>query len=150
MAAALYGCTKDVKSSSLSGSSDESHTNIVVILGDDVGYELPTFTGGRSYSTPTLDMMANQGIHFSNFYSHPDGSPSRMAFLTGKYNFRNYEGWGYLPPNEKTIGNLLHDNDYRTCYVGKWQLDGGHVSIKRAGFDNYRVFLPFGAEETGA
>ncbi len=144
-----FSCKKEGKPSITAGSLPESHTNIIVILGDDVGYELPTFTGGRSYATPTLDMMAHQGIQFSNFYSHPDGSPSRMAFLTGKYNFRNYEGWGYLPPAEKTIGNLLHDYGYKTCYVGKWQLDGGHVSINRAGFDNYRVFLPFGAEETG-
>jgi arylsulfatase A-like enzyme len=25
---------------------------------------------------------------------------------------------------QRTIGNMLHDAGYATCYAGKWQLDG--------------------------
>ncbi len=118
--------------------------NIILIIGDDVGYEIPTYSGGGSYNTSNLDFMAANGMQFNNCYSHPDGSPSRLALMTGKYSFRNYEKWGYLPPGEKTIGNMLQDAGYATCYTGKWQLDGGDASIKMGGFDKYRVFLPFG------
>ncbi len=123
--------------------------NIILIVGDDVGYEIPNFTGGKSYSTPALNYMAANGMRFTNFYSHPDGSPSRLALYTGKYNFRNYERWGLLSPGEKTIGNMLKDAGYATCFVGKWQLDGGDSSIRQAGFDNYRVFLPYSPGITG-
>lgn len=121
-----------------------SKPNIIMIIGDDYGYELPGYTGGQSYSTPTLNFLAANGIQFYQAYSHPDGFPSRLATYTGKYNFRNYVRWGYLPPTEKTIANMLHDNaGYKTCFVGKWQCDGGDVSVHNAGFDAYSIFLPF-------
>lgn len=118
-------------------------TNIILIIGDDIGYEIPTYSGGESYSTPNLDFMAANGMQFPDFFSHPDGPPSRLALMTGKYNFRNWTDFGYLSPDSKTIGNMLHDANYKTCYVGKWQLDGGDTSIKNHGFDKYLVFLPF-------
>src|SRR5581483_9184818 len=94
---------------------------------------------------PNLDFLAANGVQFTQCYNHPDGSPSRVAILTGKYNFRNYVKWGYLPPSEKTFGNMLHDAGYATCWVGKWQLQGGDTRIRSAGFDNYIVFLPEGS-----
>lgn len=121
-----------------------SSPNIILIIGDDYGNELPGYTGGESYQTPSLDFMAENGIHFINAFSHPDGFPSRMALFTGKYNFRNYERWGYLPPAQKTIANLLKEEaGYKTCFVGKWQCDGGDARIKSAGYDAYSVFMPF-------
>ena len=123
-------------------------TNIILIVGDDVGYEIPTYNGGQSYNTPNLDFMAANGTHLPNFFSHPDGPPSRLALMTGKYNYRNWVDFGYLPPDSKTIANMLHDDaGYKTCYVGKWQFDGGDVSIKKHGFDKYLVFMPFNPDD---
>src|SRR5690349_5611345 len=65
-------------------------TNIILIVGDDVGYEIPTYNGGQSYNTPNLDFMAANGTQLPNFFSHPDGPPSRLALMTGKYNYRNW------------------------------------------------------------
>lgn len=45
--------------------------NIILFLANDVGYEVPTFTGGHSYQTPTLDMMASNGIFFTHTYYCP-------------------------------------------------------------------------------
>lgn len=127
-----------------------SQPNIIVIMADDLGYEIPTYTGGQSYSTPNLDFMAANGIQFTNAYSHPDGYPSRLAFQTGKYNVKNYTVWGSLPAGEKTIGNMLHDAGYATCFLGKWNMDGGDTTIHRAGYDNYRVFMPFANNDNDA
>lgn len=124
-----------------------SQPNIIVIMADDFGYELPTYTGGQSYSTPNLDFMAANGIQFTNAYSHPDGFPSRLAFQTGKYNIRNYTNWGYLPAGQKTVGNMLHDAGYATCFVGRWSMDGGDSGIHSAGYDDYLVFLPFAGND---
>ena len=123
--------------------SGKSRPNIILIIVDDMGYEIPTFTGGQSYNTSNLDFIASKGIQFTQAYCHPDGFPSRIAALTGKYNFRNYITWGYLPPGEKTIGNLLQDAGYATCFVGKWQNDGGDQRIHAAGFAQYLAYLPF-------
>lgn len=117
--------------------------NIIFIVADDVGYEVPTCNGGQSYSTPNLDAIANKGIRFTQAHSAPMCSPSRIMLLTGKYSNRNYTTWGYLNPSEKTIGNMLKDAGYNTCYTGKWQLDGGGTSITKLGWMNYSVWLPF-------
>jgi arylsulfatase A len=66
--------------------------------------------------------------------------------MTGKYNYRNYEYFGYLNPNQKTFGNLLKEAGYETAIVGKWQLNGvsdnmpGNQDLNRPhhfGFDEY-------------
>lgn len=147
---AASGCKKDFSQRLERGSSVSADMgkmtkpNIIFFVANDFGYEIPTYNGGESYQTPNLDYMAQNGVQFTQAYNHPDGSPSRMAILTGKYNFRNYLYWGYLPPTEKTIGNMLKDAGYSTYWVGKWQLGGGDQSIHNAGFDDYIAFLPFG------
>lgn len=146
----LASCTKDLKESSAlsDASSDEiraarNKPNIILIVGDDVGREIPAYNGGQSYATPNLDFMAANGKQFTSFYSHPDGPPSRLAQITGKYNYRNWVKFGYLPPTETTYANMLKSSGYSTCFIGKWQFDGGDVSIKSHGFDKYLTFMPF-------
>lgn len=148
--AGISSCNKDFspvdKAANVQGanrSSAAQKPNIILFIADDFGYELPTFTGGQSYSTPSLDFMAANGMQFTYAFSHPDGYPSRLAMFTGKYNFRNYTFWGVLPASEKTIGNMLQDAGYATCFTGKWQQDGGDANIRRAGYEKYMVFLPF-------
>ena len=120
--------------------------NIVLIMADDMGYESLGCNGSTAYATPNLDRLAEEGIRFQNCYSQPLSSPSRVKLMTGKYNFRNYEDFGYLNPNQKTFGNLLQEDDYTTCIAGKWQLNGlnhnnpGNQDIDRPylfGFDEY-------------
>lgn len=96
--------------------------NIVVILADDLGYETIGSYGGTSYQTPALDRMAAAGMRFNNAYAHPLCTPSRVALMTGRYNFRNYTSFGELDKREKTIANMLRDAGYKTCIAGKWQL----------------------------
>ncbi len=144
------GCKKDFneKKNAVTGTAKKNirttnQPNIILFVADDLGYEVPHFTGGQSYSTPNLDFMAANGIHFNEAFSHPDGFPSRLALYTGKYNFRNYIIWGVLPPGEKTIANMLEDAGYATCFAGKWQCDGGDARIHSAGFQNYLAYGPF-------
>jgi arylsulfatase A len=117
--------------------------NIIFILGDDIGYEIPTVNGGQSYSTPNLDRMAKVGMRFTQFHASPLCSPSRVMLLTGKYNFRNYGVWGVLDTTNKTIANMLKNAGYKTSVVGKWQLDGGDASVKAFGFEDYMIWSPF-------
>ncbi len=117
--------------------------NIILILADDIGYEVPTFNGGQSYNTSNLDGMAAAGLRFTNCYALPLSSPSRFMLTTGKYNFRNYTRWGSMNPSEVTIANILHNAGYATCVSGKWQFDGGDASIHSLGYDKYCVWDAF-------
>jgi arylsulfatase A len=68
--------------------------------------------------------MAETGVRFTQCFSQPLCTPSRAQIMTGRYNNRNYEGFGYLNPKEITFGNMLKDAGYATCISGKWQLNG--------------------------
>jgi arylsulfatase A len=119
--------------------------NVIIVLGDDIGYEVPHYTGGESYSTPNMDRLASLGMQFTRCYSTPLCSPSRYHLLTGKYNFRNYfaDSWGNMGRDQYTIANLMRDNGYATYAAGKWQLGGGDTSLQALGFNEYAVTNPF-------
>lgn len=135
-ALALASCTR--------GTGNEN-PNIILILADDMGYECLSCNGSLSYSTPVLDNLAVSGIRFTNCYAQPLCTPSRVKIMTGKYNYRNYEFFGYLNENELTFGTLMKKAGYATCIAGKWQLNG--LSYNLAGYDdNNRPHL-FGFDE---
>ncbi len=123
----------------------EQHPNIVLIMADDMGYECLGCNGNIEYQTPNLDRLAENGVRFEHCYSQPLCTPSRVKIMTGKYNFRNYEDFGYLNPNQQTFGNLLKDAGYVTCIAGKWQLNG----LNRNNPDNQDLDRPhhFGFDE---
>ena len=50
--------------------------NIILILGDDIGYKTLTCNGGTTYSTPRLDSLAQQGMRFTQCHASPLCSPS--------------------------------------------------------------------------
>jgi arylsulfatase A-like enzyme len=143
-------CSHDDNFPSKADSDSVNNVNVILIVGDDIGYEVLTCNGGQSYSTPNLDALAQNGMRFTECYSSPLCSPSRIMLLTGKYNFRNYYEWGVLNTNQVTIGNMLKNNGYKTYYAGKWQLNGGDASIRKFGFSNYLVWMPFAEKENSA
>ncbi len=137
---------------SISNSEEQVVTkpNVILILADDVGYEIPTYGGGQSYNTPNIDLLAANGTQFSQAHAAPLCSPSRTMLLTGKYNFRNYFAWGSLGLDQRTFANQAKLAGYKTLAAGKWQFGGGDQSIRTFGFDDYCVneaFANEGSEE---
>src|SRR4029077_4741337 len=101
----------------------------LVILTDDLGFGDVGFTGSR-IRTPNLDWLAARGAQFSQFYSgNPVCSPSRAAFLTGRYPTRMgipgvlfaNDTYG-LPDTETTIAQMLKPLGYTSACIGKWHL----------------------------
>ncbi|MDZ7724851.1 MAG: sulfatase-like hydrolase/transferase [candidate division KSB1 bacterium] len=111
--------------------------NIVLIIADDLGFETIGCYGAKDYKTPNIDALAAKGVRFNHCYSQPLCTPSRVQIMTGRYNNRNYEGFGYLNPKEITFGNILKKTGYQTCIAGKWQLCGDASTIKAFGFDEH-------------
>jgi len=146
---ACFSCTKIDNGNAIgtgdlsSAMADPERPNIIMILIDDVGYEIPQYTGGQSYSTPAMNRLASLGMQFTHCYASAMCTPSRVSLLTGKYGFRNYKEWGIMDTTQKTIANILKDHGYKTCVSGKWQLSGGDAAIHKFGFDTYSVFDPF-------
>lgn len=117
----LNGCTNKNKDKD---KINEDKPNIILLMADDMGVECLSTYGSTSYDTPVLDKMAEEGIKFSNCFSQPLCTPSRVKIMTGKYNFRNYIDFGYLKEGEKTFAHYLKDAGYKTMVAGKWQLNG--------------------------
>ena len=132
----------------LSCAKQQKRTNVILIMADDIGYEVFGCYGSKQYRTPRIDQLAETGMRFNHCYSQPLCAPSRVKIMTGKSNVRNYVYWGILDPREKTIGHMMKDAGYATCVAGKWQHDnrsrtlppelkGAGTPPEKAGFDEH-------------
>ncbi len=111
--------------------------NVILIMSDDQGFETIGAYGGESYDTPRIDDLARTGMRFENAHALPVCTPTRVKIMSGKYNSRNYSGFGGMDPGIFTFGNLFRDAGYSTFIGGKWQLGGGLDAPRKFGFDEY-------------
>jgi arylsulfatase A-like enzyme len=130
--------------------ADAKKPNVIVIVGDDMGYADVGFHGGKEIPTPHLDALAKSGVRFTNGYvSGPYCSPTRAGLLTGRYQTRfghefNPGGMGPrqgLPLTETTLADRLKAAGYRAALVGKWHLGNGERHPQKRGFDEFFGFL---------
>lgn len=112
----------DASFNSLFAVEASSRTNVVLIMADDIGYECYESYGSTSYKTPVLNRLAREGMRFTNAYSNPVCTPTRIKIMTGLRNVRNYIGFSLLGKSERTIGHMMQDAGYKTAIAGKWQL----------------------------
>src|SRR5688572_32997887 len=69
--------------------AEPSRPNVLVIVGDDMGYADVGFHGCQDIPTPHLDALAADGVRCTNGYvSGPYCSPTRAGLLTGRYQTR--------------------------------------------------------------
>jgi arylsulfatase A-like enzyme len=105
--------------------------NFVLLMGDDHGWEETGYNGHPHVKTPVLDEIAAGGLRLERFYAaHPNCSPTRASFLTGRHPNRMgtfAPGWS-LRPEEITIAHVLRRAGYRCGHFGKW-----HVGTVKAG-----------------
>ncbi len=73
----------------VTSAKDQLAPNIVFILADDLGYGDLGCYGHPVAKTPNIDRLAEQGVRFTQHYANgPECSPTRTAFLTGRYQQR--------------------------------------------------------------
>ncbi len=139
--------------------------NIIFILADDIGYGDFGCYGATKVKTPNIDKLARSGLRFTDGHSAANVcTPSRYAFMTGQYAFRQpntgiargIEGL-LIPEGHTTIAQVMKRAGYSTGVVGKWHLGLGktptdyNVEIKPGpldiGFD-YAWLLPATGDRT--
>ncbi len=132
--------------------------NIIFVLFDDLGYGDLGCYGNKAIKTPHLDRVAKQGIRFTQF-TVPTAvcTPSRVAFLTGRYPLRTGVSFVLfpssspitrlrkaarykvgLPSDEVVLAEILKAVGYRTAVMGKWHLGDEPPSLPYAfGFERF-------------
>ncbi len=129
--------------------------NFIFILIDDMGWTDLGCYGSKSYDTPHIDRLAEQGMRFTNAYAAcPVCSPTRASIMTGKYPARLHltdwipgrKQWPAaklltpafrqeLPLDEITLAEALKPAGYASASIGKWHLGGEGFSPTEQGFD---------------
>ncbi|XP_038612916.1 arylsulfatase D-like [Tachyglossus aculeatus] len=114
--------------------SSTNKPNIVLIMADDLGIGDVGCYGNTTIRTPNIDRLAKEGVRLTqHLAAAPLCTPSRAAFLTGRYPIRLGMGskefprviyWngasGGLPANETTFARILQQQGYATGLIGKW------------------------------
>ncbi|MCH7224700.1 sulfatase [Haloferula sp. A504] len=99
--------------------------NVVLLMGDDHGWEEVGYNGHPLLKTPTLDKMAAEGLRMDRFYSaHPSCSPTRGSVLTGRHpnRYGTFHPGCSLRPEEISVASLLKKAGYATAHFGKWHV----------------------------
>jgi arylsulfatase A len=132
----------------------DGHTNVIVVLVDDMGWKDLSCQGSPFYETPHIDRLAASGMRFTQGYAACTVcSPTRAAMMTGQYPARLHitdwitgherpfaklkipEWRKFLPHDVVTVAERLKSAGYATASIGKWHLGGPDHAPERHGFD---------------
>ena len=97
--------------------------NIILLMGDDHGWDETGYNGHPHLKTPVLDEMAASGLRLDRFYSaHPSCSPTRGSVMTGRHpnRYGTFAPSFSIRPEEITIAQLLQRS--RICLRAFWQM----------------------------
>ncbi|XP_054471333.1 arylsulfatase D isoform X3 [Anoplopoma fimbria] len=145
------------------GDKVDRKPNFVLMMVDDLGIGDVGCYGNDTIRTPNIDRLASEGVKLTqHIAAAPLCTPSRAAFMTGRYSLRSglastgnvqvllfLGGSGGLPPSETTFAKRLQQEGYTTSLVGKWHLGvnceqrGDHCHHPNQHGFSYFYGLPF-------
>ncbi|XP_052607577.1 arylsulfatase L isoform X2 [Peromyscus californicus insignis] len=116
--------------------TSQSRPNFLLLLADDLGIGDVGCYGNSTVRTPNIDRLAEGGVRLTqHLAAEAVCTPSRAAFLTGRYPIRSgmtsgnghrvlqwAAGSGGLPAEEITFAKILKEQGYVTGLIGKWHL----------------------------
>src|SRR6202047_1054328 len=130
-----------------SAQQQQQKPNILVIMGDDIGYwNISAYNRGMmGYRTPNIDRIANEGAILTDYYGQQSCTAGRAAFITGQSCFRTgllkvgvpgaKEG---LSEKDPTLADLLKPQGYATGQFGKNHLGDRNEFLPTVhGFDEF-------------
>ena len=99
--------------------------DIILLMGDDHGWDETGYNGHPFLKTPVLDEMAASGLRFDRFYSaHPSCSPTRGSIITGRHpnRYGTFSPNCSIRPEEISIAHIMSKAGYACGHFGKWHL----------------------------
>src|SRR3989339_758134 len=118
--------------------------NIILLMGDDHGWDETGYNGHPYLKTPVLDKMASGGIQMNRFYSaSPVCSPTRGSIITGRHpnRYGTFTPGFSIRPEEISIAQLMKKAGYTTAHFGKWHLgpvkEESPTNPGKMGFDEW-------------
>jgi arylsulfatase A-like enzyme len=125
--------------------------NILVIMGDDVGwFNIGAYHQGiMSGKTPNLDKLASEGMRFTDYYAEASCTAGRANFITGELPIRTglttvgLAGADVgMPEKAVTLATVLKSLGYKTGQFGKNHLGDLNKFLPTLhGFDEYFGYL---------
>jgi arylsulfatase A-like enzyme len=125
--------------------------NILVIMGDDVGwFNIGAYHQGMmSGKTPNLDKLAAQGMRFTDYYAEASCTAGRANFITGELPLRTglttvgQAGADVgIPDQAATLASALKAQGYETAQFGKNHLGDLNKYLPCVhGFDEFFGYL---------
>ena len=116
---------------SCNSTSNKTNPNIVLFLVDDMGWQdtsVPFWENetkfNRLYNTPNMERLADMGVKFTNAYSTPVCSPTRISLMTGMNAARHRVTNWTLHPNVRKPAEINHN----TFDFPNWNYNGLSVS----------------------
>ena len=112
--------------------------NILFIMCDQLRYDYLGCYGNSKLNTPNIDMLAEQGVRFTNAYvPAPLCGPCRMSVYTGRYPRSHGSYWNSSPlrVGEMNIGDHLNPLGMRTALCGKTHMVPDLAGMARLGID---------------
>lgn len=123
----------------LTGIQGQNRPDIILIMTDQQTVDAMSNRGNLNVKTPAMDMLAADGVSFTNAYcSFPLSGPSRASLFTGKMPVEIN-----VPDNEiglqtseipQTLGNKLKQAGYDCLYAGKWHVPTAEIPDNEFGF----------------
>ncbi|XP_050598217.1 arylsulfatase B-like isoform X1 [Bombus affinis] len=128
----------------------QQRPNIIVIMADDLGWNDVSFHGADQIPTPNIDALAYNGVILQRHYVLPICTPSRTAFLTGRYPIRTgMQGHPLdpgevraIPLNNTLLPEYLRKLGYATHLVGKWHV-GYYSDYHTPAYRGFDTFLGY-------
>src|SRR5262245_5554061 len=102
--------------------------NIVVIMGDDIGwFNIGAYHQGlMSGKTPHIDQLAAEGLRFTDYYAEASCTAGRANFITGQLPIRTglttvgqAGAEAGIPAEAVTLATILKTQGYATGQFGK-------------------------------
>ncbi len=131
--------------------AQDKKPNILVIMGDDVGwFNIGAYHRGiMSGKTPNLDKLASQGMMFTDYYAEASCTAGRANFITGELPIRTglttvgQAGADVgLPDRAVTLATILKAQGYETGQFGKNHLGDMNKYLPCVhGFDEFFGYL---------
>ncbi len=127
--------------------------NVIIILGDDVGYGDFECYGAKNVSTPNVNRLAQKGTLFTDCHAiAATSTPSRYALLTGQYAWRRPDtdvaagnAGMIIRPEQFTMADMFKSRGYATGAIGKWHLGLGD----KTGQQDWNAPLPAALGDLG-